>query len=208
MAKNNRLAFTVVAVLLLLFVSLQGQSNQLYAADNTQSVQKETAYPATPEGVIKVFLTWRGKFSFVYSYPKNCENLLGYVVGGNAYLDKYCGGGKHILSDFKIIETKMNKDLVEVLVKHFFCGWCANDGSCSVEKSEAIGSYKLLKNKNKWKIKEWYYDGCPFPCDGWMTVDEAIKMNNYFINKGIKHLGTREELRQLINELKQCKEGR
>jgi hypothetical protein len=207
-AKNHRLAFTLVAVLLLLFVSLQGQLNQLYASDAQPAQKDVTAYPATPEGVVEAFVNWRGKFNFVYSYPKNCENLLKYIAGGDAYLDKYCGGGKHILSDFKIIETKTNKDSTEVRIKHSFCGWCANDGSCSVEKSEAIGTYKLSKDKNKWKIKEWYSDGCPFPCDGWMTVDEAIKMNTYFINKGVKHLGSKEELKQLIRQLKQCKEGR
>jgi hypothetical protein len=53
--KSNSFPFTI-AVLLLLFVSLQGQWSQLYAADKTQAPQKETAYPATPEGVVEAFV--------------------------------------------------------------------------------------------------------------------------------------------------------
>jgi hypothetical protein len=54
-AKNRNLLF-VITIMLLLFVSLQGQLNQLYAADNTQSAQKETAYPTTPEEVVEAFI--------------------------------------------------------------------------------------------------------------------------------------------------------
>lgn len=56
--KNKVFRFfpSAIAVLLLLFVSLQWQLNQLYAADKAQAPQKESAYPATPEGVVEAFV--------------------------------------------------------------------------------------------------------------------------------------------------------
>jgi hypothetical protein len=163
------------------------------------------AYPATPEGVVNNFLNYRSKLQCASCWPETCKKLLIYIIDGESNSSETCGGGEQIISGFKILKTKINGASAEVTVKHFFCGGCANDGSCRVEKTEPIGSYKLLKVKNKWKITEWFAEECSFPCDGWMTVEDAIKLNNEAINKNFQHLGTKEELNHIINELKQCK---
>lgn len=63
----------------------------------------------------------------------------------------------------------------KVIVEHNFCRICANDLSCSYEEESQKGVYK---KDGSWKITEWYTYACFFPCNGWISVEEVLKIHN------------------------------
>ncbi len=189
MTKNNRLAFAVVAVLLLLFVSLQGQITQLYAAD-AQPTQKEVAaYPATPEGVVEAFVR-AGLRDVLISVEEMrlCDEIL---QGQSKYfpdkedekinrktrvmdasepwghsLDKF-----HIAAGYEIKEVRKGKNKASVKVLYKRLGWiwhmpmhikeCRSRTAKDKHEKETLLETAIKLN---YKKKGWVWDkeGCQF----------------------------------------------
>jgi len=156
-----------------------------------------------PENTVKAFIKARGDFSYIDNNPNYCKKIVSFIDNGNKYLYSYGGGGVKVIGGFKIIGKKVNKNSAEVIVKHYFCGGCANDGSCESKFSEETGIYKLINKNNQWKLTKWY-DLEEFPCDGWMSVDKAIKMLEYAIRTP-EYAYLKKESIKALKDFKNCK---
>lgn len=164
-----------------------------------------------PEDVVRAFIFQRAKFSFFMKdkeYTNYCKKTITFILDGERYFDEYCGGGVPIIKDFSIIHSSIKNNYAEVIVKHNFCGVCANDLSCSYDEESKKGVYKLIKKDGSWRITEWYTDACPFPCDGWIFVEEVLRMYDFILKNysKFKYLGNKEEIKQLILKFKKCME--
>lgn len=199
-AKNNRLAFTVVAVLLLLVVLVQGQIGQLYAADKIETPHKETAYPATPEGVVEN----EHRRQYEYNFPGEPSYFL-----EEAKCEADCG---IIVKSFAVKKLTQSKDKAKVMIEFDVVGtFCPGyigekeDNGNTLTKIKAddyhgfdvfkrtggkfdkgVIFYELARKGDKWKIvPKW--KGCSVT---YMSIDAAIKFiedNMRFIkDKSIK----------------------
>lgn len=157
-AKNNRVTFTVVTILLLLFVSLQGQLRQSYAADKTKAPQKETAYPATPEGVVRAYVNEDIRGCGHGPITPSVDVLLQYVSGD---LGPGCFDNVEVVSSYKITDVKQNTKSAKVTVKYNIIGNFSYDlgddsGYGFTPKKEKVETvvFELIKdNFGKWKIE-------------------------------------------------------
>lgn len=155
--ENNNFQFAAV-VLLLLFL-LQGQLNQLYAADKTQATQKETVYPATPEGVVEVFCI--EDFNGNYTWKR--------IQRYTTWLDGPGWDTVVVVKSFKIVGTKQQLRNAEVKVMYKTIGELVAHPWILHEKIEdKIAIFKLIKEGDKWKITE--PQDCPH-----ISVETAIK---------------------------------
>jgi len=182
--KSNSFSFIIV-VLLLLFVSLQGQLNQLYAADAQPTQKEETAYPATPEGVVEVFVkTYLDADDYpdlnvTNKYFPNADDIKSIRKTRIIDLGKEWGEASictHIATGYEIKDVKKsnNKAAVKVLYKRL--GWTWNHHSyiseCrdshttkDIEKETDVG-YRILETVKKTAHKKkgcvWDKEDCKY----------------------------------------------
>mgnify|MGYP001774001594 FL=1 len=160
-----------------------------------------------PEEVVRAFILQRAKYSFFMKeteYANYCRKVISFISNGEKYFDEYCGGGVPIIRDFSIINSSIKGDHGEIIVEHNFCGICANDLSCLPEKKSEKGTYKLIKKDGFWKIEKWYSESCPFPCDGWISIKEVLRLYDFILSNysKFKYLGSKEEIKQTVSKLK------
>jgi hypothetical protein len=197
MTKNHRFAFAVVAVLLLLFVSLQGQISQLYAAEADLKQKTATAYPETPEGVVEAFVKVCLEDVIL---PK--EELLGYYVNQDYEKSKYfieetpgwdCFD---VGTGYEIKEVKKGKKKASVKVLYKRLGRLCDDYYIRGTKKPRTRAkeqeeynhllymtndteevrYSLVREKDVWLIKSEYYPT-------YISVNGAIKRLEYRMTK-------------------------
>jgi hypothetical protein len=159
-----------------------------------------------PEEVVKQFIINRANTSFIDNNPNYCKDVVKFILNGEKYLDEECGDGMDILANISILKILTKNNIAEVIVKHDFCGVCANDLSCIIQKETEIGVYKLVKINNTWKIKDWYSSGCILPCGAWMSVPKAIELYEYILHHydEFRYLGPKKELIRDMKKLKKC----
>jgi hypothetical protein len=190
-ARNRNLFFTIT-VLLLLFVSLHGQWSQLYATDKTEAPQKETAYPATPEGVVEA----EHRRQYEYNFPSEPYYFL-----EEEKCEADCG---ITVKSFAVKKLSLSKDKARVMVEFEVVGtFCPGyigekeDNGNTLTKTKSgeyhgfdifkrTGSkfdkgvifYDLVRKDGKWMIVP-KRKGCPVT---YMSINATIK----FIEDNIK----------------------
>ena len=150
---------------LLLVSLLQGQISQSHAADKTTAPQKETAYPATPEGVVEN----EHRQQYEYNFPGEPYYFL-----KEAKCTADCG---ITVNSFTVKKLTQSKDKAKVMIEFdvvgTFCpgyiGEKEDDGN-TLTKTKAgenefdifkttggkfdkgVIFYDLVRKKDKWKI--------------------------------------------------------
>jgi hypothetical protein len=186
--------FWILLVFILFILPKQG-----FSEENNKDFTK-------PEEVVKQFIKNRANTSFIDNNPNYCKDVVKFILNGEKYLDEECGDGMDILANISILKILTKNNIAEVIVKHDFCGVCANDASCTIQKNTEIGVYKLVKINNTWKIKDWYSSGCVLPCGAWMSVPRAIELYEYILHHydEFRYLGPKKELIRDMKKLKKC----
>lgn len=186
-----------IAVSLLLFILLQGQIRQLYAAD-AQPTQKDTiAYPATPEGVVED----EHRRQYEYNFPGEPYYFLEEA--------KCTADYEIIVNSFAVKKLTQSKDKARVMIEFDVVGTFSpgyigekEDFGDTLTKTEAgvynefdifkktggrfdkgVIFYDLVRKKDKWKIVP-KRKGCLVI---YTSIDAAIKFiedNMKFIKDG------------------------
>jgi hypothetical protein len=177
--KGNKGLLFSIAVLLLFFLALQGQWSQLYAADNTQSTQEETAYPATPEGVVEAFVkTYLEANDYPDSavtrkYFPNDDDIKANRKTRVIDLNKEWGEASnrtHIATGYEIKEVKKSNRKATVKVLYRRLGWtwstpifiseCRASHTTKDKEKETGRGYRILETAEKivYEKKGWIWD--------------------------------------------------
>ncbi|MBN1662031.1 MAG: hypothetical protein JW943_00370 [Deltaproteobacteria bacterium] len=203
---------------ILLLAGLLFVSNQVACAGQKQppdeaAENKLKNYPTTPAKVVEAFLNLKLKYVVYDVYKKgNPKDDLRFIEKLSAYTnihidpELYCGAGVKTVSSYKILGTKVVGEKAEVSVEHNFCGGCANDLSCGIEKERVVSPYKLLKNGDRWII-DLSADDCDIPCRCIESVKETIRRTETMIKNPDKFKWLGNEPKENLMQLKKCVEG-
>jgi hypothetical protein len=187
--------FWILLVFILFILPKQG-----FSEDNSKDFTK-------PEEVVKQFIINRANTSFIDDNPDYCKDVVKFILNGEKYLDQFLGAGLDILGNFSILDVSIKGNTAKVKVKLKFCGGCANDRVCEIDKSKEIVVYNLVKVDNTWKIV-WDSppDEPPFPCDYWMSVPKAIEFYEDTLQHydEFRYLGPKKKLIKDMKKLKKC----
>jgi hypothetical protein len=144
-------------ILILLFLSLQSVTNQLYAAYSFNAIevsiaeqQEVTAYPLTPKGVIEAFCKadYNGAGLSTKGWPK--------IKKYTTWVDAPGWDNVVVISSYEVTSAKENLKTADLIVRYEVIG--------NLESGEKISNlirnrhtekinYKLVKLKGQWKIE-------------------------------------------------------
>lgn len=143
--KGNGFAFAIV-VLLLLFLSLQGQLNQLHAAEAESKQKTSTAYPTTPEGVVRAFVE-----ANLGDVPISVEEMRSCTQVFHVHNNQYFPDDDDLKANLKTRVIDVNKPWGEAWIEiHIATGYEIKE----VKKSKNKATVKVLYKRLGW-LWEW-----------------------------------------------------
>jgi hypothetical protein len=159
--KNRNVPFFILRtiVFILIFLSLQAVTNQLYAAYSFNSMEvptaekkevKETTYPLTPKGVVDAFC--KADYNGAGLSTKGWPRIKNYTT----WIDAPGWDSVVVISEYKLASVKENSRTASIIVDYKVIG--------NLESGEKISNlerkihtqkinYNMIKLNGQWKIE-------------------------------------------------------